>query len=101
MTTYNKKTVIIWNKNNYLINTVEVSVPANADAMAEFNAKQDEMITLGKMDPDSMTVEIRDSELISIRKFSDSESAQAWINFNNDFATKYSYIKISSAIIGN
>jgi hypothetical protein len=101
MTTYNKKTVIIWNKNNYLINTVEVSVPTNAEAMAEFNAKQDQMITLGKMDPDSMKVQIRDSELISIRKFLDAESAQEWVDFNNDFATKYNYIKISSAIIGN
>jgi len=102
MTTYNVKTVVVWDKSSYLAVTDNPadSVPPTP-AMEEFASKQNEAISSGKMDPARLiTTDASATTVSSIRYFTDSTAAQQWIDVNEAFASKYNFVEISSIIIG-
>ena len=95
---YTEKVIIKWQKDSYLdCGTADRDGDQSA-ALAELDAKTTAMIAEGKMSSDAV-VSGEGSKLISTRLVTDQAAADEWVAFNNTFATKYGFVKLSSAII--
>jgi hypothetical protein len=95
---YTKKVIIKWQKDSYLdCGTADRDGDQSA-ALAELDVKTTAMIAEGKMSSDAV-VGGEGSKLISTRLVTDQAAADEWVAFNNTFATKYGFVKLSSAII--
>jgi hypothetical protein len=95
---FTKKVKITWQRDSYINSNANDRNESNTAALAELDAKTAEMVGAGKMSAD-VIVESKGSKLISSRLVTDQAAADEWIAFNNTFATKYGFVKISSAII--
>jgi hypothetical protein len=95
---FTKKVIIKWQKDSYLECGTADRDGDQSSALAELDAKTTEMIAAGKMSADAI-VESRGSSLISTRLVTDQTVADEWVSFNNTFATKHGFVKLSSAII--
>lgn len=98
---YTKKVVIKWQRDSYLNSGAADRAGDQATALAELDAKTTEMIAEGKMSADSIVDGNESSVLISIKQVTDQAAAEEWIAFNDAFATKYGFVKISSTIKAN
>ena len=95
---YTKKVIIKWQKDSYLdCGTADRDGDQSA-ALAELDVKTTAMIAEGKMSSD-VVVGGEGSKLISTHLVTDQAAADEWIAFNNMFATKHGFVKLSSAII--
>lgn len=97
---FTKKVVIKWQRDSYLdCGTADRSTDQTA-ALAELDAKTAEMISEGKMSAD-VIVDGGPLTVFSIKRVTDQAAADEWIAFNNAFATKYGFVKISSEVKPN
>lgn len=97
---FTKKVIIRWQKDSYIDCGTADREGAQATSLAEFDAKTTAMVAEGKMSADTI-VAGGNLTLISTRLFTDQAAADEWVSFNNAFATKYGFVKISSEIVSN
>ena len=97
---FTKKVVIKWQRDSYLDCNQDDRETDQSAALAEIDAKTTTMIAEGKMS-DNIVVDGSGSTIISIRRVTDQAAADEWIAFNNEFATKYGFVKISSEVKPN
>jgi hypothetical protein len=97
---FTKKVIIKWQKDSYLDCGPADREGAQAEALAELDAKTTAMVAEGKMSPDAI-VGGGNLTLISTRLFTDQAAADEWIAFNNTFATTYGFVKLSSVVESN
>jgi hypothetical protein len=95
---YTKKVIIKWQRDSYLTSGTADRSTDQATALAELDAKTTAMVTEGKMSSDSIVDGNESSVLISIKQVTDQAAADEWIAFNDAFASKYGFVKISSTI---
>lgn len=92
-TTFTKQTTIVWDKNNSLLDLVDSDEFSN-----EFNAKIAEMQKNLKMFMGTGSWQEADTTITVKRLFSDTESANEWVAFNQTLATRYNKTIISSSV---
>jgi hypothetical protein len=94
---FTKKVVIKWQRDSYLdCGTADRDSDQSA-ALAELDAKITAMIAEGKMSSE-VIVDGGPLTVFSIKRVTDQAAAEDWIAFNDTFATKYGFVKISSEI---
>ena len=98
MSTFTKRSVIVWTKASYasMIGTPED--PASHSAFFEFDEKTQEFVNNDKMDDNGGTINFTEDTVISIKHFVDEAAAQEWIDFNKDLASKHNLVMVSSRI---
>lgn len=98
MSTFTKRTIIVWDKATYesMVGTMET--PATNSASVEFGEKAQEFIDNNKMDDASGSISFDSNTAISIKHFVDDAAAQEWLDFCKDLATRHDLTMISSRI---
>jgi len=94
---FTKKVVIKWQRDSYLNTGTTDRDGDQTEALAELDAKTTEFVTQGKMSSDVIVGGVG-TTIKSVRLFTDQEAAEEWVAFENAFATKYGFVKISSEI---
>lgn len=94
---YTKKVVIKWQRDSYLSSGPDDRSGDQAEALAELDAKITTMVAEGKMSSD-VIVDGGPLTVFSIKRVTDQAAADEWIAFNDTFASKYGFVKISSEI---
>jgi len=91
---YTKKVVTTWISDSYLQPVENNSSGPQATAWSELNAKVSEMEDAGKMSKDSITqVNVDEPYTISLKWLIDQAAADEWIQFTEQFASKYNFTK--------
>ncbi len=92
-TTFTKQTTIVWDKSNSLLDLMD------SDEFSDvFNGKIAEMQKNLKMFMGNGSWQEADSTITVKRLFSDAESANEWIAFNQGLATTYNKTIVSSSV---
>jgi len=95
---YTKKVIIKWQRDGYLDCGTADRDSDQSTALAELDAKTTEMVAEGKMSADAFAGG-EGSKLISTRLFTDQAAADEWVAFNNEFATKYGFVKTDTVVL--
>jgi hypothetical protein len=97
---FTKKVVIKWQRDSYINSNPDDRNEDDSVALAELDAKTADMVAEGKMSADVIVGGVG-STILSARLLTDQATAEEWISFNDAFATKYGFVKISSEIKSN
>jgi hypothetical protein len=98
MSTFTKRTIIVWDKATYQTMVGTMETPATNSASVEFGEKAQEFIDNNKMDEAGGSIKFEGDTAISIKHFVDEAAAQEWLDFCKDLATRHDLKIISSRI---
>lgn len=97
---FTKKVVVKWQRDSYINANPEDRTESDSAALAELDAKTAEFVAQGKMSPDVIVGGVG-TTILSARLFTDQAVAEEWVAFENSFAAKHGFVKISSEIKSN